>query len=108
MLQLMKAAKSFSSVWQDGKPELAKDVLSEDVVSKDLLFGNETKGFDNWSKMVHSIFEVSCCAIPQDLHFTLLHVPLTSKLGSSFVACASSICLCYYCSLATLQLVGHV
>lgn len=55
----MKAAKAFSSVWQDGKPELAKPVLDADVVSKDLLFGNEIKGFDNWSKMVHGIFEVS-------------------------------------------------
>ena len=58
LLQLLKAAKSFSAVWQDGKPELAKDVLAGDVVSKDLLFGNETKGYDSWSKMVHGIFEV--------------------------------------------------
>lgn len=60
----MKAAKAFSSVWQDGKTELAKPVLDADVVSKDLLFGNEIKGFDNWSKMVHGIFEVSvlCCS----------------------------------------------
>lgn len=58
LLQLLKAAKSFSAVWQDGKTELAKDVLAEDVVSKDLLFGNVITGFDNWSKMVHGIFEV--------------------------------------------------
>ena len=57
----MKAAKAFSSVWQDGKTELAKPVLADDVVSKDLLFGNEIKGYDNWSKMVHGIFEVSVC-----------------------------------------------
>ncbi len=55
----MKAAKAFSSVWQDGKTELAKPVLADDVVSKDLLFGNEIKGYENWSKMVHGIFEVS-------------------------------------------------
>ncbi|KAA6412352.1 MAG: hypothetical protein FRX49_13773, partial [Trebouxia sp. A1-2] len=55
--QLMKAAKAFSSVWQDGKTELAKPVLADDVVSKDLLFGNEIKGYENWSKMVHGIFE---------------------------------------------------
>ncbi|KAL3136507.1 hypothetical protein ABBQ38_005758 [Trebouxia sp. C0009 RCD-2024] len=55
--KLLKAAKSFSAVWQDGKTELAKDVLAEDVVSKDLLFGNVITGFDNWSKMVHGIFE---------------------------------------------------
>ncbi|DBB05177.1 TPA: hypothetical protein ACH3X3_010422 [Trebouxia sp. C0006] len=55
--QLMKAAKTFSSVWQDGKTELAKPVLAEDVVSRDLLFGNEIKGYENWSKMVHGIFE---------------------------------------------------
>ena len=59
MLQILKAAKSFSAVWQDGKTELAKDVLADDVVSKDLLFGNEIHGFDNWSKMVHGVFEVS-------------------------------------------------
>lgn len=55
--QLMKAAKAFSEVWQDGKTELAKPVLDENVVSKDLLFGNEIKGFENWSKMVKGIFE---------------------------------------------------
>ncbi len=55
----MKAAKTFSSVWQDGKTELAKPVLADDVVSRDLLFGNEIKGYENWSKMVHGIFEVS-------------------------------------------------
>ena len=55
----MKAAKAFSSVWQDGKTELAKPVLADDVMSKDLLFGNEIKGYENWSKMVHGIFEVS-------------------------------------------------
>ena len=60
MLQILKAAKSFSSVWQDGKTELAKDVLADNVVSKDLLFGNEIHGFDNWSNMVHGVFEVSC------------------------------------------------
>lgn len=59
MLQILKAAKSFSAVWQDGKTELAKDVLADDVVSKDLLFGNEIHGFDNWSNMVHGVFEVS-------------------------------------------------
>ena len=58
MLQILKAAKSFSSVWQDGKTELAKDVLADDVVSKDLLFGNEIHGLDNWSNMVHGVFEV--------------------------------------------------
>jgi len=63
MLQLMKSAKAFSEVWQDGKTELAKPVLDADVVSKDLMFGNEIKGYDNWSKMVKGIFEVSlgCC-----------------------------------------------
>lgn len=45
-------------MWQDGKPELAKDVLADNVVSLDLLFGNETKGYDNWAKMVNGIFEV--------------------------------------------------
>ena len=58
LLQLLKQAEKFSSVWQDGKPELAKGVLSEDVVSLDMLFGNEIKGYDNWSKMVKGIFEV--------------------------------------------------
>ena len=65
----MKAAKAFSEVWQDGKTELAKPVLDENVVSKDLLFGNEIKGFENWSKMVKGIFEVS--------YVTLLHHTLT-------------------------------
>ena len=59
LLQLLKQAEKFSSVWQDGKPELAKSVLSEDVVSLDMLFGNAIKGYDNWSKMVKGIFEVS-------------------------------------------------
>ena len=58
LLQLTKLAEQFSAVWQDGKPELAKKVLSDDVVSLDLLFGNEIKGYDNWAKMVNGIFEV--------------------------------------------------
>jgi len=68
--QLLKQAEKFSSVWQDGKPELAKSVLSEDVVSLDMLFGNAIKGYDNWSKMVKGIFEnwesnneISDCAV---------------------------------------------
>ena len=72
MLQLLKAAKSFSAVWQDGKTELAKDVLAEDVVAKDLLFGNVITGFDNWSKMVHGIFEVSSTTASADLLHKLL------------------------------------
>ena len=54
----MNAAKSFSEVWQDGNTDLAKPVLDQNVVAKDLLFGNEIKGFDNWAKMVKGIFEV--------------------------------------------------
>lgn len=57
-MQLLKAAEQFSAVWQDGKPELAKSVLADDVVSIDLLFGNEIKGYDNWAKMVNGIFKV--------------------------------------------------
>ena len=58
LMQILKLAKSFSEVWQDGKTDLAKPVLDENVVVKDLLFGSEMKGFDNWAKMVHGIFEV--------------------------------------------------
>lgn len=65
LVQLMKQADKFSAVWQDGKPELAKDVLSDDVVSLDLLFGNAIKGYDNWSKMVKGIFEVSSAILQQ-------------------------------------------
>ena len=62
LLQILKLAKSFSEVWQDGKTDLAKPVLDENVVVKDLLFGNEIKGFDNWAKSVHSVFEVRSLA----------------------------------------------
>ena len=73
----MKAAKSFSSVWQDGKTELAKGVLTEDVVSKDLLFGNEMKGYDSWSKMVHGVFEVNA-----DISLSCRHDHVRALTGS--------------------------
>ena len=84
LVQLLKHAENFSAVWQDGKPELAKSALKDDVVSLDLLFGNEVKGYDNWAKTVNGIFKV--CRLLRCMMSFLLH-PSTLLLSHTCIAC---------------------
>lgn len=105
----MKAAKAFSSVWQDGKTELAKPVLADDVMSKDLLFGNEIKGYENWSKMVHGIFEVSVSYSDGSAgHIQSAHSVLQSVTVNDVVRCPICDYFCGVCHAVTGCLVSRV
>ena len=98
LVQLLKHAENFSAVWQDGKPELAKSVLKDDVVSLDLLFGNEVKGYDNWAKMVNGIFKVSGL-LPCVMHAMTLLLHLSMLLLSQHLYSILCNMLSLQCSL---------
>ena len=47
-------------IWSTGDPSAADEVMSEDVRFVDLLFEQETNGREEFKKMIHSVFKVSC------------------------------------------------
>lgn len=46
-------------IWATGDPTSANAIMSENVRCVDLLFVQETKGREEFKKMIHNVFKVS-------------------------------------------------
>ena len=67
-------------IWSTGDPSSADDIMAEDVRFLDLLFEEETKGREEFKKMINSVFKV-CCPLPLQPFTALPCLHRTGKGG---------------------------
>ena len=70
-------------IWATGDPAGADAFMSENVRCVDLLFVQETKGREEFKKMIHNVFKVSL--LPCQGHTITLWLQTVHRLGCSAI-----------------------